>query len=159
MLAISLMTKVDLRSLHLHILGIGHVELLKISGSNQVVNEAVMRNVLKVGGLEHGHKKHFSEFPAEICQILLIKCQCILFYVGSEVLKMVVMKSFIFWDITPCSLSKANRYFRGTCPFYIQGQRMNTARNQCEARQSVDFQCTTQYYIPEDRILQFYNSP
>jgi hypothetical protein len=81
------------RSLHLHILRIGSVELLKISGSNQVVNEAVMRNVLKVSGLEHGHKKHFSEFPAEICQILLIKCQCILFYVGSEVLKMVVMKS------------------------------------------------------------------
>jgi hypothetical protein len=40
MLALSLM-------MHLHMLGIGHLELLKISVSNQVVNEAVMRNVFE----------------------------------------------------------------------------------------------------------------
>jgi hypothetical protein len=35
------------RSLHLHILGTGDVELLMISGSNQLVNEAVMRNIFE----------------------------------------------------------------------------------------------------------------
>jgi hypothetical protein len=32
-----------------------------------------------------------------------------------EVLTGVVMKSSIFWDITPCSLLKVKRYFGGTC--------------------------------------------
>jgi hypothetical protein len=35
-------------------------------------------------------------------------------YIGFEVLTAVVMKSSIFWDITPCSLLKVNRHFGGT---------------------------------------------
>jgi hypothetical protein len=34
-------------------------------------------------------------------------------YVGFEVLTEVVMKTSIFWDITPCSPLKDNRRFRG----------------------------------------------
>jgi hypothetical protein len=34
-----------------------------------------------------------------------------LWFVGSEVLTAVVMKSIIFWDITPCSQLKVNRRF------------------------------------------------
>jgi hypothetical protein len=43
-------------------------------------------------------------------------------FVGSEVLTAVVMKSTVFWDITPCSLLKANRSFEGTCSLHLQGQ-------------------------------------
>jgi hypothetical protein len=32
-------------------------------------------------------------------------------YVGFEVLTAVVMKSYIFWDITPCSPFKVNQRF------------------------------------------------
>jgi hypothetical protein len=34
--------------------------------------------------------------------------------IGVEVLRAVVMKSTIFWDITPCFPSKVNRRFGGT---------------------------------------------
>jgi hypothetical protein len=34
--------------------------------------------------------------------------------VGFEVLTAVVMKSYIFWDITPCIPLKVNRRFGGT---------------------------------------------
>jgi hypothetical protein len=78
-----------------------------------------------------------------------MKFQCILFYVGFEVLKVVVMKSFIFWDITPCSLLKMNRYFRGTCPFYIQGHTMNPARNQCEEGSML----ASKYHLTFNRLL------
>jgi hypothetical protein len=36
-------------------------------------------------------------------------------YVGFEVLAFVIIKSYIFWDITPCILSKINQRFGGTC--------------------------------------------
>jgi hypothetical protein len=49
-------------------------------------------------------------------------------FVGFEVLAAVVMKSTIFWDITPCSPLKVNRRFGG---------------------KSVDFQRTIRRYIPE----------
>jgi hypothetical protein len=42
-----------------------------------------------------------------------------------EVLTSVVMKSFIFWDITPCSLLKVNRRFGGTCHLHLQGLRVS----------------------------------
>jgi hypothetical protein len=35
---------------------------------------------------------------------------------GFEVLTAVVMGSYIFWDITPCSPLKVNRLFGGTSP-------------------------------------------
>jgi hypothetical protein len=50
-------------------------------------------------------------------------------YVRFEILKAVVMKSSIFWDITPCSPLKTNRRFRGTCRLHLQG-RISRARNQ-----------------------------
>jgi hypothetical protein len=53
--------------------------------------------------------------------------------VGFEVLTAVVMKCTIFWDITPCSPSKVNRRFGGTCRFHFQSQRIRKARNQHEA--------------------------
>jgi hypothetical protein len=79
------------------------------------------------------------------------------------------MKSFIFWDTTPCSPSKVNRRFGWTCGLHLQGRRINQARNQrevgkdshyslalkmeakCSSEMSVDFQRTTRHYI--DRTI------
>jgi hypothetical protein len=52
--------------------------------------------------------------------------------VGFEVLTAVVMKSIIFWDMTPCSPLKVNW---------------------CSSEKSVDFQRTTRRYIPEESTL------
>jgi hypothetical protein len=55
-------------------------------------------------------------------------------YVGFEVLTAVVMKSTIFWDITPCISMKVNRRFGGTYRLHLQGRRISKARNQSESR-------------------------
>jgi hypothetical protein len=41
-------------------------------------------------------------------------------FVGSEVLTAMVMKSNIFWDITPCSPLKVNRRFGGAYRLNLQ---------------------------------------
>jgi hypothetical protein len=43
-------------------------------------------------------------------------------YTGIKVPTLVVMKSSVFWDITPCSPLKVNRHFRGTYCLHHQGQ-------------------------------------
>jgi hypothetical protein len=53
---------------------------------------------------------------------------------GYEVLTAVIMKSSVFWNVMLCSLLLK---MKATCSFEM----------------SVDFQQTTQYYIPEDRTL------
>jgi hypothetical protein len=52
--------------------------------------------------------------------------------VGFEVLTPMVMKSSIFFDITPCSQLKVNRRFGRTCRPHLQGRRMSQARIQPE---------------------------
>jgi hypothetical protein len=42
-----------------------------------------------------------------------------------EVFTVVVMKSIIFWDVTPCSLLSFNRRFGGTYRLHLQGRRNN----------------------------------
>jgi hypothetical protein len=53
--------------------------------------------------------------------------------VGFEVSMAVVMKSFIFWDITPCSPLKVNRRFGGTSRLHLQGRKTCQVRTQHEA--------------------------
>jgi hypothetical protein len=55
------------------------------------------------------------------------------FYSGFYILRVVVMNSFIFWNIRPCSPLKVNWCFGGMCHFNLQGKRISQARNQCEA--------------------------
>lgn len=43
------------------------------------------------------------------------------------------MKSYIFWDITPCLL-KINRRFGENCRLHLQGRRINQRRNKRECR-------------------------
>jgi hypothetical protein len=48
--------------------------------------------------------------------------------VGFAVLTAVVMKSSIFWDITPCSPFQVNRRFGGTYSLRLQGRRKTSVR-------------------------------
>jgi hypothetical protein len=54
--------------------------------------------------------------------------------VGFEVLTVVVVKSTIFGDITPCSPLKVGLRFGGTYCLHLQGRRISRARYQRESR-------------------------
>jgi hypothetical protein len=54
-------------------------------------------------------------------------------------------KSYIFWDITPCSPLKVSRRFGGTYLIHHHGQRISQARNLREAGSKLN--------IPEHRTL------
>jgi hypothetical protein len=66
----------------------------------------------------------------------------IVFFLGSEILTAVVMKSSVFWDITDVSEDISNP---------SSGSK-NKSRNQHQAR------LATRRYIPEDRTLHRYSS-
>jgi hypothetical protein len=114
----------------------------------------------------------FIKFP----HIYLFTCGLFdgVFTVGFEVLTAVIMKSFIFWTITPCSPAETKRRLGGTCRLYLQGRRVCLAGNQheadskqlclaypstpkmkviCSSEKSVDFHRTTQRCFAEDRTL------
>jgi hypothetical protein len=52
---------------------------------------------------------------------------------GLEVLRAVVMKCPIVWDILPCSPLKVHRIFGGTYRLHLQGRRRREGRKQYEA--------------------------
>jgi hypothetical protein len=56
-----------------------------------------------------------------------------IYYVGFEVLTAVIMKSAIFWDITPCSPLSVNRCFRGTSRLHLRGREISWARKSVKA--------------------------
>jgi hypothetical protein len=59
------------------------------------------------------------------------------------------LKSSVYWDITPCSLLKADQHF-GRCHHYLQSQRKVKQETIKKAGvKSVDFQQTIWRYIPE----------
>jgi hypothetical protein len=97
-------------------------------------------------------KSSFLQFSA-------VRTECM--YVGSEVLTAVVMKSTIFWDITPCSPLTVRRNMSPTsachpaftlvsCSAYSSILKMEAT---CSFETSVDFQQTTRRYILEDSTL------
>jgi hypothetical protein len=88
----------------------------------------------------------------------------------------VVMKSTIFWDITPRSPLIVNRRFGGTYCLHLQGRKNKPSKKPachllshwflaqlifstlkmeaiCSSETSVDTQWTTRRYIPEDGTL------
>jgi hypothetical protein len=89
--------------------------------------------------------------------------------VGFEVLTAVVMKSIIFWNITPCSPLRVNRRFGGTYRLHLQAPLatcfhagflayFSTLKMEaiCSSEKSVGSQLTTRRYIPEDGTLFLY---
>jgi hypothetical protein len=53
-------------------------------------------------------------------------------YLKKTALKYMEERSFIFWDIKPCSPLKLNRRFGGTCRLHLQGWRVSQGKNQNE---------------------------
>jgi hypothetical protein len=88
-------------------------------------------------------------------------------YVGFEVFIAVVIKSIIFWDVTPRSVLSCSRRSGGTLRLHLQGRRNNLARTSkqaggkqtlkmeaiCSSETLVNTQRTTRHYIPEDCTL------
>jgi hypothetical protein len=75
-----------------------------------------------------------------------------------EILTPVVIKIFIFCNITPCSLLKVNLRFGGICRLHLQDRRISKERNQheavtvkmaCFSEISVDFQRTVHGVISQ----------
>jgi hypothetical protein len=69
-------------------------------------------------------------------------------FIEFEVLTAMVMKSSIFWDITPCSPLKVN-CFRETCHLQLQGWRISQARDQHATVFLLVF-CVS-FFSPEER--------
>jgi hypothetical protein len=94
---------------------------------------------------------------------------------GFEVLTAVVMKSAIFWDITPSSPFSVNRRFGATYRLHLQGRKNKLSKKPawkqvanflaklifsilkmeaiCSSETRVDTERTTRRYIAEDGIL------
>jgi hypothetical protein len=62
----------------------------------------------------------------------------VLTHVGFEVFTEVVMKSIIFWDVTPCSALRCNRRFGGTYRLHLQVRRKNFQQYQRVIRWQAD---------------------
>jgi hypothetical protein len=80
--------------------------------------------------------------------------------VGFDVRPPVVMKSCVFWDITPCSPLKVNRRFVGACraTYFHAGFLLSLFFDPGDGGdmclRNVGWQRTTRRYIPEDRTLE-----
>jgi hypothetical protein len=82
--------------------------------------------------------------------------------VGFEVSTAVVMKSIIFWDMTPCSPSSFNRRFGGTyhllatCLLVFAEIISSTLKMEviCSSETSGEIRRTTRRYIPEYDTLK-----
>jgi hypothetical protein len=83
--------------------------------------------------------------------------------VGFEDLTAAVMKSSVFWNITPCSQLKVNRGFGETCHLNLQGRRMSRARNELLSRhilrpwiwrQNITLECLFTFNGPHGVISQ-----
>jgi hypothetical protein len=76
-------------------------------------------------------------------------------FVEYEVLTAMVMKSPIFWDITPCSPLKVNRLSEGTCCLHLQGRRMIKQETRMkQVARSVGFQRTVWGCVTKGKTLQ-----
>jgi hypothetical protein len=76
-------------------------------------------------------------------------------YVKFEILTSVVMKSFIFWYIKPCSPFKEDWRLWGILfPWLAYSSTLKTEAT-CLSKTTVDFQLTTRRNVPEDRTLQY----
>jgi hypothetical protein len=57
-----------------------------------------------------------QRFTLKVSSVLQISKNCL----GFEILRAVVKKNFIFWDITPCNPLKVNRCVGGKCRLHLQ---------------------------------------
>jgi hypothetical protein len=77
---------------------------------------------------------------------------------GFGILKVVVTRSFVFWDTMPCIPLKINRRFGATCRLHHHVQRIGPARNQHETGRKNNSACQTLHvgflfpsiFVPQD---------
>jgi hypothetical protein len=83
------------------------------------------------------------------CSFWFIFCSMLIHTVGFYDLTVVVMKSFIFWDMMPCTPLKVNWRSGGTCCLHLQGQRISQAWNKCEVggKQSSVCRLLSRWYL------------
>jgi hypothetical protein len=70
---------------------------------------------MEMGMKERTKKKLKNTMNTEKKEIKEKRKRNKLIHMRFEVLSAVVMKSSVFWDITPCSPLKVNQHLRGTC--------------------------------------------
>jgi hypothetical protein len=102
-------------------------------------------------------------FPITILYIFLLSCATcpanLILLVRFEVLTAVVMKSTIFWDITPCDPLSTDVSEEGACHLissWFPAQLIFSTLMMeaiCFSETSVDFQRTTRRHIPENGTL------
>jgi uncharacterized protein YfaT (DUF1175 family) len=76
-------------------------------------------------------RREGNNLPLNLNGLVFIQCEMryvlyetsYLCHVGFEVFTAVVMKSILFWDMTPCSPLSFNQHFTGTYRLYLQGRR------------------------------------
>jgi hypothetical protein len=72
--------------------------------------------------------------------------------VGFEVLRAMVMKSSIFWDITPCSSLKVNLCFGGKFRLHLQGRGISQAGFTLLATYFTLVSCLAYFFDPKSRL-------
>jgi hypothetical protein len=82
----------------------------------RIWKEAAMAQSRYHGGTEENHENLLAEIPTEHLPITNVD-------VGFEVFTAVVMKSIIFWDMTPCSVLSGTRRFGGTSDTTLRNTR------------------------------------
>jgi hypothetical protein len=139
--------------LHWYLWGTTHVWGLCKKFLKFIVNNFISRlsyaYPLKIISM-NSNALHPSPFPLLIA---LFKGCVLNLSVGSEVFTLVVMKSTIFWDLTPCSPLKVSQHF-GLPPAFTLVSLTQKMETVCSPEMSIDFQQTTQRYVPEGTTLQ-----
>jgi hypothetical protein len=81
-------------------------------------------------------------------------------FVGFEVFTLVVMKSIIFWDITPCGPLSVNRRFGGTYRLHLQGRRNKFSKKPTSKQVASRIICQPEIrvYIENRRYVENWNS-
>jgi hypothetical protein len=97
--------------------------------------------ILDLNTLIFGEKNKFEPLVYTDFSNLLLRV-----LVGFEVLTAVVIKSTVFWDITPCSPLKVNQCFGATYRLHLQGLRISQGRDQREGR----WQAELLFFVSED---------
>jgi hypothetical protein len=96
------------------------------------IHQIWLRLTFSLSDVKRGMKLYYPEYPKECDKInwkkFLGSFQR-LRDVGFETLTVVVMKSFVFWDIMPYSPLKIKRSFGETCLIHLQNRRICQLRN------------------------------
>jgi hypothetical protein len=97
----------------------GSLQATQVGGFPLILHDTLIRHMFICSG----------------AQCIQLEIMIIYWHVGLEVLRAVVMKRTIFWDITPCSPLSFNRRSGRTYRLHLHGRKnISWARNQSESR-------------------------